>query len=280
MIYLILAILCSSCITLVLKAGANFSQNRYAMLSCNYVTCVAMALIFMPKGVAFDPSGDGRLVLLLGGLNGVLFLLCMAYNQINVAKNGAILTATFVRLGVLVPTLLSIVYYKEIPTVLQLIGIVLVILAFLIMGRGQKDQHLRKVALGDLILLMFLGGITDSMSKIYEQNCPMALDDWYLLLTFSVALFFCFLMSLYKRQKIGWKDCAVGVAIGIPNYLSTLFLLQSLSRVPALLVYPTYSVGTILTVIAVSYLLFGEKLNPFQKISVATILVALLLLNI
>lgn len=286
MIYLILAILCSSCITLVLKAGAKYSGNRYAMLSCNYITCVIMSVIFMPKDVVFDMADGGSRVLMLALINGTLFLVCMTYNQINVEKNGAILTSTFVRLGVLIPTLLSIVFYKEIPSMLQVAGIVLVVIAFVIMGLGQKEEKkvereaAQKVVLLDLIILMFLGGITDSMSKVYEQTCSMELDDWYLLITFAVALVLCVALTVYKKQSFEWKSCAVGVAIGVPNYLSTLFLLQSLSKVEAFLAYPTYSVGSILVVITVSYIVFKEKLNQSQKISVGFIVGALLLLNL
>lgn len=240
-----------------------------------------MVMIFMPKDVEFSIANGGRFILALGLINGTLFLICMTYNQINVAKNGAILTSTFVRLGVLVPTLLSIVIYKEIPTALQVAGIVFVIIAFIVMGMGQKEDKssVKKGAFKDLILLMFLGGITDSMSKVYEQTCSMELADWYLLITFSVALVLCLLTTVYKKQKFGWKECGVGVAIGVPNYLSTLFLLQSLSKVPAFLAYPTYSVGSILVVIIVGFLVFKEKLNKTQKISIGFIICALLLLN-
>ncbi len=241
-----------------------------------------MVMIFMPKDVELFSESKGNLVLLLGIINGMLFLICMAYNQMNVVKNGAILTATFVRLGVLVPTLLSILFFKEIPSSMQVVGIVLVFVAFIVMGMGQKENKKMdtKISLRDLILLMFLGGITDSMSKVYEQTCSMELADWFLLITFSVALICCVTTAILKKQKFGWKEAAVGVAVGVPNYLSTLFLLQSLSKVPAFFAYPIYSVGSILVVITVSYLLFREKLNKFQKISIGFILCALLLLNL
>ncbi|MFI3173038.1 MAG: EamA family transporter [Eubacteriales bacterium] len=281
MIYLILAIICSSCITLVLKIGSKYTENRYAMLTCNYITCVIMAIIFMPKNTAIFSDVSGRMAMVLGLVNGILYLVCMSYNQINVVKNGAILTATFVRLGVVVPTLLSILFYKEIPSVVQVVGIFLVLIAFVLMGmsgKGNKDIEV-KIVLRDLILLMILGGITDSMSKVFEQTCSMELADWFLLITFFVALVICIIVTIYKHQKIGKKECVVGVAIGIPNYLSTLFLLQSLGKIPAFLAYPTYSVGSILVVITVSYILLREKLDKMQKVSVGFIMLALLFLN-
>lgn len=282
MIYLILAILCSSCITLVLKVGARYTDNRYGMLTCNYITCVVLVAIFMPKNIGFPYENRERLVLILGLVNGMLFLICMAYNQINIVKNGAILTATFVRLGVLIPTIMSIIFYKETPTIFQAIGILFVLAAFVIMGVGNRKEEMvvEKTSIKALVCLMILGGITDSMSKIYEQTCSMELADWFLFITFAVALVCCIATMICKHQKIGVRECVLGVGIGIPNYFSTLFLLQALSKVPAFFAYPTYSVGSILVVLGVSCIVFREKLDFYQKSGMVSIIVSLILLNV
>lgn len=282
MISLLLAVICSASITLVLKVGAKHCDNRYVMLSSNYITCVIMALLFMPREQIFSISEHGFLVLLLGVINGILFLVCMVYNQINVKKNGAILTATFVRLGIMVPTLLSIFLFGEIPSRMQVVGILIVAVAFVIMGKGQKKDvaSISKATLGSLIALMLLGGVTDSMSKVFEQTCPMELDDIYLLVTFGVAFVICAGITCYKRERVGVKDCVMGVAMGIPNYLSTLFLIKAISTVPAFVVYPSFSVGSILVVILVSVLCFKEKLEKMQVVSLILIISALILLNV
>ena len=51
----------------------------------------------------------------------------------------------------------------------------------------------------------------------------------------------------------------LGVCLGVPNYLSSLFLLRSLSEVPAMAAYPVYSLGAVAVVALFSFLLFGER---------------------
>ena len=68
--------------------------------------------------------------------------------------------------------------------------------------------------------------------------------------------------------------------MGIPNYFSSFLLLRSLQNLQAVLVYPTYSTATILLVIALSALLFRERLTRRQLPGILLILMALVLLNL
>ena len=70
-----------------------------------------------------------------------------------------------------------------------------------------------------------------------------------------------------------------GLLVGIPNYFSSRFLLRSLSYVPAVIAYPTYSVATMLVITLVGVLAFREKLGRRQWAALGIILVALGLLN-
>lgn len=71
-----------------------------------------------------------------------------------------------------------------------------------------------------------------------------------------------------------------GMLLGIPNYLTARFLLLALNSVKAVVVYPTYSVGSILLVMVFGLFLFKEKLTKKQFLAIGLILFALVLLNI
>ena len=71
-----------------------------------------------------------------------------------------------------------------------------------------------------------------------------------------------------------------GALLGIPNFFSTKFLLMALGDLPAVIVYPTFSAGTILVVTVAGLLLFKEKLGKRQLLAMSVILLALILLNI
>ena len=71
-----------------------------------------------------------------------------------------------------------------------------------------------------------------------------------------------------------------GLAIGVPNYMSARFLLLSLTTLPGVVVYPSFSVGVIIAVALVGVLCFREKLSRRKLIALGMILAALVLLNL
>ena len=208
----------------------------------------------------------------------------MLMNQINVKRNGAILQSTFARLGVMVPTAVSIVFFGERPSLSEAFGIVMVLVAFCIMNIRENDDNEKrkheKPVFSLLILGMLFGGIADSALKIFEQFGSHVLEDWFMGLTFLSASIICLLITVAKKGKIGKREIITGLCLGIPNYLSSLLLLKSLSSVSAYIAYPTYSVGAILVVTIASTIFFREKLSKWSKVSFALIIPAVILLNL
>ena len=66
----------------------------------------------------------------------------------------------------------------------------------------------------------------------------------------------------------------------MPNYFSASFLLKALNDLEAVIVFPTFSVATVVVISMTGVLVFKEKLSKKQWIGMGIILVALILLNI
>jgi multidrug transporter EmrE-like cation transporter len=98
--------------------------------------------------------------------------------------------------------------------------------------------------------------------------------------TFASALLLCVVLVLRKKECPDRYAMLFGVLVGIPNFFSAKFLLMALGQLDAVIVYPTFSVGTILVVTAVGVLFFKERLGKWQWVAMAVILAALILLNI
>jgi len=278
MLYLFLALLCSVMITVLMRLSERYRKNPTSMLAMNYLMCTLLAVAFSGQLVLF-PRADGLPVtLLLGSICGALFLASFLLLQWNVSRNGVALPATFMKLGVLVPTLLSAFIFREQLTALRILGVAVAVAAILLMqDKGQKGKS---GSMAGLIVLLLSGGLSDFMSKIYEELGPSALKDQYLLYTFLVALILCVALCLLRKQSLCWQDALFGMLIGIPNYLSARFLLLSLAQLPAVVVYPSFSVGTIVLVTLAGLLIFREKLSTRKWISLGIILCALILLNL
>ena len=96
----------------------------------------------------------------------------------------------------------------------------------------------------------------------------------------AIVAMLCLAATIAGKGRIGKSEIAIGIMLGIPNYLSSLFLLKSLSSVSAYIAYPTYSVGAILVVMVIGVIVFRERLTKWSIISLAIIIPAILLLNL
>lgn len=278
MLYLILAIVSSMLVSVCMRLSEGKAKNNISMLAMNYAMCTLLSLAFAGSIDLLPRESGLGFALGLGLISGAMYLGSFMLLQWNIRVNGVVLPATFMKLGVIVPTLTSILAFGEVPRAAQICGIVLAIVAILLI-QLEKGSARAKNALG-LVILLIAGGSTDVLSKIYEQLGNAALSDQYLLYTFFVALVLCALLAKAKGQKLAIRDIAFGLLVGVPNYFSARFLLLSLSAVPAVIAYPTYSVGTIVLITLVGRAVFSEKLSRRQLIAMGVILAALVLLNL
>ena len=277
MIYLGLAILSSALISVLMRLSEKHSKSSLAMLAMNYLMCGGMAAVFTGEGGLMPIRAEGfSMALLLGVLGGVGSLGAFRLMQWNIARNGVVLPSTFMKLGILVPTIFSVAIFGEEAGLLKWLGVILAIAAILLMhGGGSVGDK----SLTGLVLLMLAGGCADFMSKLFEELAPATLQNQFLFYIFVVALMLCVALCLVKKQRPGMGDLLFGLAIGIPNYFSSRFLLLSLETVPAMAAFPSFSVGTILLVAAAGVLLFKERLSGRKYLALLIILGALVLLN-
>lgn len=276
MLYLVLAMVCSASMAIVLRLSENYSSNKYALFTGNYLTCIAMAYLSLPDKNPV-PAGGG-FAIWAGFLNGIVFLGSLLLLQLNIRKNGTVLASTFAKLGMLLPVICSVLLLGERPSPLQTGGLLLVIGAILIIN---LDKGTGRAAFKTGLLLQILfSGMADGMSKVFEQLGERRFDDLFLFYTFVFAFLLSLIPLFRVKQRIKAADMVSGLIVGIPNYLSTWLLLVAITKLPAYLVYPSYSVGTILMVSFVSVLLLKDQMTRKQIYGCGLILGALVLLNI
>jgi len=258
MLNLILAIMSSSLISVIMRVSeGKVKENSVGMLMVNYVMCSIVGGMYMGFENAFPHTEGIALTLGMGVFNGFLYLAGFMLMQINVRKNGIVLSSVFSKLGLLVPMVVSVIIFRERPEIIQIIGFLIAVGAIILIN-SDPDAPKGKFG-GTLILGLLVGGISDTMSKIFEQVGNDALSDQFLFYTFLFALVFCIGIMLYKKERPGKNEILFGLMIGVPNYFSSRFLLASLRSIPAVIVYPTYSVATLI-VITLPVLLFSENL--------------------
>lgn len=279
MFSLLLAVASSSLVSIVMRLSSNRVKDNLGMLSMNYIVCTLLSGLFCGFHRLFDPC-DGAMAVItaMGAGNGVLYLAGFVLMQINIQRNGVVLSSIFQKLGLLVTLVISVCFYHEVPDLRQSAGFLLAVGAIVLMNYQKGGKTVGYKA--GLIWMLLTCGMADAMSKIFTEQGVPQLEGQFLFFTFATAMVLCLLYMKVKGQRIGIWEAVYGVAVAVPNFFSSKFLLGALESLPAVIVYPVFSVGSILAVTLAGVLVFRERLGKRQWIAMGLILVALVLLNI
>ena len=137
MLYLITAIACSAIISVIIRVSKKEVKYPVTMYGANYITCEILGLIFLLSGegtIAGLTGGELRFAMLLGFFTGLLYPVGFILMRINIINSGMALTSVFSKLGVIVPTLLSILLFHENPSAACYVGIAVAVAAIIVMG--------------------------------------------------------------------------------------------------------------------------------------------------
>ena len=126
MIYLIMAVISSVLVSVIMRVSEKHVRNNISMLASNYLMCTLLAAAcsgtwnLFPVSEAGFPFSVG-----LGMISGTFYMGSFMLLQWNIRKNGIVLSSMYMKLGVLVPTLISVAVFHEIPRVSQIAGMVI-----------------------------------------------------------------------------------------------------------------------------------------------------------
>lgn len=279
MIYLLCSILGSAMISIVMRLSQGRVRAGMGMLAANYLTCMVCAWCFIGSVNPVPAVSGIGLTLTLGVFNGVIYLVSLMLTQYNVRRNGVVLQSVFSKIGdLLVPLVVSIAVFGERPGVLQILGAVLAVAAIIAMNYDRQGSG--SAAMMPLLALFLADGIVGAMSKIYGEVGAQSLASHFLLYTFGAAFVLSVVLMLRRGERPGLTELLFGMAVGIPNYFSSRFLLWALNTIDAVIAYPLRSVGSIMVVTAAGLLLFRERLRRRQWIAIAVIVVCVALLSV
>ncbi len=279
MISLILTILCSTTITLLLKHNDARKGNALILLTGNYFVAGIIGGLFL----AFSSDAAFSLeTLVFGAILAFMFVYAFFLFTKAVTVAGAALSAVSSRLSVVVPILLSILFFKEHPNINQVGGFLFAfftILLFYFSLNRASDGHLRKLDYFYLLALLLGIGLNDFCMKIFNEWRPASEKPLFLTSIFAFSFLYTFSYSVLKKLPFDRSTMSLGAILGIPNVFSSFFLLGALAELPGILVYPTVNIGIIVLTTIAAILIWKEKVNTFGRFALLCGVIAIFLLS-
>lgn len=233
------------------------------------------------SGGGFSPGGGFFWALLSGIPAGAFYYLGILFLQKSIRACGVGLAGAMSRMGILVPMTLSMLIWRDMPTPVQWVGILLALGAVVTGSLGGGSSRGSPAGFRPVLLLLFLTvGMAEFSNKLYQSCGESDPRSLFLLTVFVTALLLSTARTLRGRVRPGRLHLLIGAAVGVPNFLASFFLLGALSEMSALVVFPVYGAMTICLIALFGRILFGERLAPRERLSIVLAATAMVFVNI
>lgn len=285
MIYLFLSILFSTGLFVVFKYFGIYKIDTLKAIFVNYIVAFTMGVGLADGAVSLSQIPEqswffGALFL------GALFVSVFFVMATTAQKNGVSVASVAGKMSVVVPVLFGTFLYQESVTILKVLGILIALLAVYL--ASVKDEVDTKSG-GMLfpILLFFGSGVIDTTLKYVEVNfVPQEEVSLFSGSLFGIAAVFAatiiLIQQVRKKTSFGFKNIIAGIALGVPNYFSIIFLIKALQNkdFESSVLFTVNNVGIVILSTFVGLLIFKEKFSLKNKLGVFLAVLGILLVTI
>lgn len=219
-----------------------------------------------------------------GASNGIAYFIAYFFVIFAIRWVGAASTTVISVLSILVPIGFGVFYWGEHPSLIQGVGIFLALGALSLMS-GQKQTSRsaeKKPSIAPLILLIFflLCGVSRLAQEAF-RNVGGTQDE---IITYNFAVFFTaavpsVFVLFYRGKKVTKSELVFGAAMGLSNFLQTLFILEALQVYPGFIVFPVVSAGAIIFTTLIATQTLGEHLHRRSYIGIVIASISLVLIR-
>ena len=275
---------------LLLMGTQRFLYKVAAERHCSstLTTAVFMGTVTLLSGAAFLLAGTRirhpSTLFVLALVNSAAFALATVASMEALRRLPAAVTFPITRLSLVVVILFSLVYFHERLVTQQVVGLLLGLAAVAVLAAeaaGSQGSPQAKSRAGYFFLVLcVLGGAAATISSKFaalatSKSAFMALS-YFLGTVFSLSID----RVWGRRQKNARPAAAVkmGILMGLLNFLGFYAFLTALSRGPLAIVALITGMHFVIA-IALSALLFRERLTPRRLVGIGLTLLAVFLLR-
>lgn len=290
MIFLILTIVFTSCLTLAFKVLGKYQISSLQAIVFNYVTCVVIGS-FMNKGYPVDAIRDGAPWFWWAVVMGIFFIVLfnvIAFTSINL---GVAVASVAFKLSLVIPFLFTIFFYGEASTWMKWLGVIMALAAVVMTSWPHQDIEgsSLKSAHGWILAVpafLFLGsGVLDAIvAHVDKAYLNESNKDSYFIIAFSMAALlgglYMIIQLVRGREKFDARAILGGICLGFPNYFSVWCLIKVLGEFEgnSSAIFPIVNISIVLFSTLVAYFAFKEKLSRLNWTGIALAVLAIILM--
>ncbi|KQC10546.1 MAG: hypothetical protein APR54_03085 [Candidatus Cloacimonas sp. SDB] len=204
----------------------------------------------------------------------MFFLINFIIYRRNIQYNGLSLSVSTMRISLLIPTVISLIFFGDQIGFINYLGIGIVLFAFIFVTEFKSFHNLLF-----LFLLFVITGLSDTSLKIYDES-GVGHEDLFVFFLFASAFISNLIWVILKGKKLIWKYFCFGLILGIPNQLTTKLFLLSLATIPAPIAYPLFASSVVLICVIADILIWKKRYSLQQKYAYAIMIAGIVFLNI
>jgi drug/metabolite transporter (DMT)-like permease len=285
MIYLILCVLCTSSFVLLFKVFERYQIHVFQAIVFNYWVAFLCGLLFIP-GYSFAEILHAAWLPFGLGL-GVSFLCIFTFVSKTVKLFSVSAASVAMKLGLVFPVIFAFVLYNEGYNIVKLAGILLAFVAVVLATYRKRGEHQHHSKLQYLLpFIVFAGSGMCDAGVQYANKQLLAERDVaaFVMMNFFSAAVAGSTVLLYQLKRnqaaLAWKNVAGGMAVGIPNYFSYLFMLRALETMNwgSSVIFPVSNLSTIACSTIAAFILFKERISPMNLVGLGFAFASIILI--
>ncbi|RMG93413.1 MAG: hypothetical protein D6705_18755 [Deltaproteobacteria bacterium] len=284
MSHLLLAVACSVAVAAIFKVAELRGLDRMTVITANYAAAAAISA-GLRGGVGLGDLPLGLVALAV--VQGALFIAGYAWFAAAIRRAGVGLATAVMRLSVVVPVGASWAVWREPPTPLQILGLVLggaAVILVSLPGRaapptaGPASPRRGRTLL--LAALFVTAGAVDTINKAFDEHfAEGASKADFLFVVFLVALGLGLPIAIRnardRSRPPAGRSITTGLLLGTVNYGSAHFLLAAVADLSGPVVFPANGIAVLLGAALLGAIVWGERPSRPAQLGLAAAVAAL-----
>ena len=270
MFYLALSIVCSTCIFLIFRQFSRYEIDNFQAIVFNYLTAALIGFSLSDADYGFSDDGSNTWIW-VAVLTGILFISMFNVIAVTTQELGVAVASVAAKVSLIIPVLIAVPLYGDEMPLVKVVGITLALLS-VFLTFYTKDERLKSGRLWFLPVILFIGtGLLDTLLK-FTQSVLLSEEQFNIFssILFAVAggigMIVALIIMIGTRRKFRLKNVLAGVVLGVPNYGSIYFLLQTFehSNMESSVIFPINNMGIVALSALAAYIFFTEKLSALN----------------